>query len=45
MASKGQKFKRYPLETKKEILSKYSEGRGYKSNALSDTILYFTQRI
>ena len=33
MASKGQKFKRYPLETKEEILEKYSEGRGYKSIA------------
>ncbi len=33
MAREGQKFKKYPLELKEEILKKYSEGRGYKSIA------------
>ena len=33
MASKGQKFQKYPLKIKEEILKKYSEGRGYKSIA------------
>ena len=33
MARKGQKFKKYPLELKEEILKKYSEGRGYRSIA------------
>ena len=33
MARKGQKFKKYSLELKEEILEKYSEGRGYKSIA------------
>ena len=31
MASKGQTFKKYPLELKEEIIKKYLEGRGYRS--------------
>ena len=33
MASKGQKFKKYPPELKAEIVEKYSKGRGYRSLA------------
>ena len=33
MASKGQTFKKYPLELKEEIIKKYLEGRGYRSIA------------